>query len=374
MIIGINVTTHYRGGAIQVAFSIVEELSKIERENKYIVFCLEELFTQLNQLNLPSNVELILIDNSPAKISKRKKIVFILEQFVIIKKIQVILTIFGPSYWKPSVPHICGFADGWCYNPDSIAYKHLSSHQRIKRRLLNIYKIYHLKNEGQLFFLETDDAKKKFASVSGIPENCITVVGNTYNASYLSEETQSLVLPKRDEGEIRFLLLSANQPNKNITILNQVVPLLEKKIKHFHFITTLPQIDYNKIILPHIKPYVLNTGPLSIKRCVQLYREVDFSFLPTLLESFTATYPESMFMKKPILTSDLPFAKDLCRDAALYFNPISPINIVETIMKVLSDETIYQKLISNGQQRVKDFPSASQRARLLLDLCIKTKV
>ena len=49
--------------------------------------------------------------------------------------------------------------------------------------------------------------------------------------------------------------------------------------------------------------------------------------LPTLLESFSATYIEAMFHGKTILTSDLDFARDVCGEAAFYFDPLNPQSI-----------------------------------------------
>lgn len=38
--------------------------------------------------------------------------------------------------------------------------------------------------------------------------------------------------------------------------------------------------------------------------------------MPSLLECFTATYPEAMRMERPIVTTDLAFAQGLCGEAA----------------------------------------------------------
>jgi len=369
MIIGINTTTLYRGGALQVAYSLIEELSKTDNTNEFIIFCLDELINQLKQINLPNNFILVKIEFSTAKIRTRRMIIALLDEYIHSYKIQVVLTVFGPSYWKPNVPHICGFADGWCTNPDSVAYELLPFSQRIKRKLLNKYKLIHLKKESQLFFIETEYAKQKFVKISGIHENLISVVGNTYNAAYLSQENQTQILPERESGEIRFLILSANYPHKNIAILNQVIPLLERTINKFYFITTLPSCDFEKLFSPNVKPFIKNIGPIPVTTCVQLYREIDFTFLPTLLESFTATYPESMFMAKPILTSDLPFARDICKDAAIYFNPLSPVDIVKKINTIIFDQNIISQLVINGRKRVLEFPSANERANKLLELC-----
>jgi glycosyltransferase involved in cell wall biosynthesis len=59
-------------------------------------------------------------------------------------------------------------------------------------------------------------------------------------------------------------------------------------------------------------------------------------FLPTLLESFGNIYLEAMSLGVPILTSDRDFARWVCGESALFFDPLSAYSIVESI-KNLSD-------------------------------------
>ena len=73
-------------------------------------------------------------------------------------------------------------------------------------------------------------------------------------------------------------------------------------------------------------------------------------------------------MERPILTSDLPFATDTCRDAALYFDPVDPADIAEKIIRLASDPALQAELVSNGTKRLNDFMDASARARTILNI------
>ncbi|HTL09366.1 MAG TPA: hypothetical protein VL307_13945, partial [Chitinophagaceae bacterium] len=88
-----------------------------------------------------------------------------------------------------------------------------------------------------------------------------------------------------------------------------------------------------------------------------------------MLECFSASYPEAMVMQKPVLTSDLSFARSICRDAAMYFDPLNPADIADTIVRLMTDKSLYDRLVMNGLQRVKDFPTAAQRAAAYIALC-----
>lgn len=68
-------------------------------------------------------------------------------------------------------------------------------------------------------------------------------------------------------------------------------------------------------------------------------------FLPTLLECFSASYPEAGFMKVPIFTSDLSFAKTICGEGAFYFNPMDCKNIASVITSAYKNpDKIKEKL------------------------------
>ena len=76
-----------------------------------------------------------------------------------------------------------------------------------------------------------------------------------------------------------------------------------------------------------------------------------------------------MYMGKPILTSDLPFARTVCGDAAIYFNPLSAEDIVAKIENLLSSKTCYEDLKNRGFIRLKEFCGAEERALQYLNIC-----
>jgi glycosyltransferase involved in cell wall biosynthesis len=94
-------------------------------------------------------------------------------------------------------------------------------------------------------------------------------------------------------------------------------------------------------------------------------------FLPSLIEIFTASYPEAMQMKKPILTSDLSFAHDICGEAAEYFDPVNPADIANKIIYLASNPARRTQLVKNGEKRLLQFETPASRAKNLLDVCEK---
>lgn len=117
---------------------------------------------------------------------------------------------------------------------------------------------------------------------------------------------------------------------------------------------------------------IFNAGPIPINECPSLYDECDFMFLPTLLECFSASYAEAMVMKKPILTSDLSFARTVCHDAAIYFNPMDPDEIADRIVSLADNPEKQRNIIREGERIALTFNTPYERADKFLKICQMT--
>jgi len=360
----INTSNLVIGGGIQVALSVLSELKNYSK-NGYHIFISSEVEKQLEIESFGSNFRFYSIPISPSKIQTRKGVLKKLSSLEYEIQPDVVFTIFGPSYWKPKSIHVQGFADGWCYHSDSIAFNILSIKERIKRRLLNFYKNYYIKKHSDFLIVETNVAKRNIVNYLKIRDRDIFVVGNTYG-SHFDNYVEVITVPKPDV--FNLITISAYYKHKNLTIINEVIKVLkEKSAIQFKFHLTI-----NEEIFKHefgSNPNVINYGPVSNEQCPLKYAECDALFLPTLLETFTASYPEAMKMNKPILTSDLDFAKDICKNAAIYFDPMSAEAIADKILLLCKDKNLYLQLVKKGKIRLKSFETASSRTKKYLDIC-----
>ncbi|MHC4696108.1 MAG: glycosyltransferase [Planctomycetota bacterium] len=100
---------------------------------------------------------------------------------------------------------------------------------------------------------------------------------------------------------------------------------------------------------PAVRGRITNVRPLPQSALAAYYRNCQALFLPTLLESFTATYLEAMHFGVPILTSDLGFARHVCGDAAVYFDPWNPRPIRDAILRLRSDSDLRRELATRGR-------------------------
>jgi len=114
---------------------------------------------------------------------------------------------------------------------------------------------------------------------------------------------------------------------------------------------------------------VMNLGPVAHESCPSIYNQCDFLFAPTLLETFSASYPEAMKMNLPILTSKYSFAKDVCHNAALYFDPMNPKDIVEKINTLIYNFELQELMVRNGKAILSQMESGKTRAEKYLKIC-----
>ncbi len=371
----INTSNLYVGGGLQVALSFLNELKEMEQKHEYSVFLSQAVNKQIDRNGFPSNFFFYLIEKSPASLKTRKNILTIMNGLKAEIKPDIVFSVFGPAYWRPRSHHLVGFADGWVYNPDSVAYDRLSFFRRIKMRLAIKYKLHYLHRDADFYVLETDDAANKLSTIMKKNKSYFFVVGNTFSnvfsdTQYLSEKNKYYIkLPVKTDDEFRLLYVAHNHPSKNLGIINKAIKYLQNY--NIKFIVTIEEQSYSEIFDVDSRDKVINVGPVPQYSCPSLYNQTDAVISTSLLETFSAAYPESMKLKKPLLSSDFSFARDICGDSALYFDALDPKDTSEKIIMLMNDKILQNNLVEKGKKRVKEFETARSRAEKYITLCEK---
>jgi len=252
MIILINTSNLYIGGGLQVALSFIDELRIMDCQHTFHIFISPVISNAINKSKYQNNFKFYIIDTSPSSLMTRNKVVAQLNIYE--KKIQpdIVFSIFGPTYWRPKAKHLVGFADGWVYNPKSIAYSKLSLFERFKMRLKVLYKKYYIERDADYCVLETNDAKNKILkSINSLSINDVFVVGNTYSSIYNEKKYIDIQnkfyikLPEREKNEYRLLYIAHAHINKNLEIIKDIIEFLE--YENIKIILTIDDVSYRKI-------------------------------------------------------------------------------------------------------------------------------
>lgn len=364
----INLSNIQGGGAHQVAVSFLSELSKINANNDYWVVYNPSLKAQVKKLNLASRFASYEVDNSPSTLLYHFKIVHQLDKWVTEFSPDIVFTLFGPTSWKPKVKHLCGFGNSLFLYPKELFNSILPVKARILNSIIYRLKLLNLKRESRYFVVEADHVKQQMIKRMNLSSSHIWVVGNTCSGVFYNEHQEVFKYVPRFENEYRLLVITSFYPHKNIAILKAVCERLHQlDITNIRFFISVTEELLKKNRMYH--PFIIPLGNVPHEKLPSLYEQIDATFAPTLIESFTAVYPESMKMGKPILTSDLFFAHDLCQDAALYFDPLNAEDIVEKIINLYHSSDEQQKLVAKGKEVMKSFLSAEKRAKRYIEIC-----
>lgn len=359
----INVSNNLGGGGLQVALSFLNECVGYP-ENEYHVFLGANTANQIDQGRFPGNFVFYDIPTIPLR--KLGQYLSWLEKSI---RPDCVFTVFGPSYWRPVSKHVEGFARGYWIYPESSFFKTMAPLQKIFYRIRKNIKLFFFKREADAYVVETEDANKRLRRLFGTDQ--VYTVSNTCGAQYFHAQSFAAKLPEKQPGEFRLVTLSAYYPHKNLEIIPKTLDALKGKpgSEKIRFALTLQPEDYRRIIPVRYRDRVYNAGPVPAAEGPSLYKECDAMFLPTMLECFSASYPEAMAMGLPILTSDLDFAHSICGDAALYFDTLAPRDAGGKIMDLLNDRALYGDLVGKGKQRLSTFNTAKERAERYLELC-----
>lgn len=360
-------TAHQRfGGAIQVAYSFIHECKKFT-EYEYIVWLGQGLEPLIDTSSFPDNFKFRTFNFGKISFGETFRINKKLKEFEEIDNPDVIISTSGPTYFNSSVPQIIGFNLPLYIYPESPFLHGLSLYRKLRLFLKKKLHYYFFNRDASVFVVQTDDVNNRVKK--DFPNKEVYTVTNTYNNFYREKRIFENKLPAKDPETFRFLTISSFYGHKNLEIIPLIIDELKNQgINNVEFILTLKEEDAGRLGVQDYNQ-ILNVGPVKPVECPSLYNECDALFLPTLAECFSASYPESMIMKKPIVTTDLGFARSICGEAALYFKPKNASHASKKIVELIEDKSLQSVLVEKGLVELNKFDSAEDRAKKYLSIC-----
>lgn len=362
----INASEIKQGGGMQVTDSLCRTLCDYP-QHTFIVVISSYFKNHLDYLLKYNNVVLYCYD-----INKFNVITLLtgrehyLDSIVESQKIEVVINVFGPTLWVAKCKKITGFARAHLIMPESPYYTRMSVWGRVKEKVFNRILYYYFNRSTDVFFTEnpmiTTRVEKLFKKSS-------VTITNYYNQVFDNKELcKQYILPQYNGTTL--LTISSYYPHKNLEIAVDILKFLDRinSNEKLRFVFSINEEEY--IAIPEkYKNNFLFLGKVDISECPSLYEQSDIVFQPTLLECFTATYPEAMKMLKPIVTTDLNFARGLCSKAALYYDPLNAEDAALTIIKLIKNKELYSELVISGKEQLKEYDNYAVRSKKLISLC-----
>jgi glycosyltransferase involved in cell wall biosynthesis len=161
----------------------------------------------------------------------------------------------------------------------------------------------------------------------------------------------------RNQGNFRTLYVTQYYPHKNLEALVELFATCRQRLSSVVLFITVARSQHGGVerLLRSIErlgleEQIVNLGPVEPGILPSLYARCDALLMPSLLESFSASYLEAMAFGVPVVTSERSFARAICEDAACYFDPRSIDSICSALLRVRDDARYRRALVEAGRR------------------------
>lgn len=162
---------------------------------------------------------------------------------------------------------------------------------------------------------------------------------------------------------VRLVCPAVYYPHKNIEVLLDLASLIMHQNLDYRIVTTVnpdtgaAQRFVDAIVERRLQYVIKNIGQVPLDQMYILYEQCDALLMPTLLESFSIVYLESMHHGLPIFTSNMWFARSVCGEAAKYFDPFNAEDILRSLNEVMPNADAKEALVAVGRRQLASFPT-----------------
>lgn len=350
MLIGIDIRSAIgqRAGIGNYARHLVENLSRLDNSNRYILYanasCEKAVF--INGRN----------KNFEVKVFKCPLVVWHIMVFfdVLFRKIDLYLT---PSYIIPAILPQKRCVIILC---DITGYLFPEYHTLKVRMLTKLTKI--AISKARLILTISKNTKNDIVSYFNVADHFVRVthLAAAENFRVIEDRTYLNDIRIRHNLPDNYILFVGSiEPRKNLVGLISAFDKIKTKVKHKLVIVGgkgwLNSEIYVAIKEKKLENDVVFTGYVSDEELVALYNLADLFVYPSFYEGFGIPPLEAMACGTPVITSDTSSLPEVVGDAALMVNPKNTDVLASSIITVLNDETLRNRMVLDGLSRAKQF-------------------
>lgn len=287
----------------------------------------------------------------------------------------LIYTQFGPHWPGSKLMNIVGCAYSNLFYPEINFWERLPLIKRMIRKGLDFIRMHRIRQARHVIF-ETEDLARRAVALRGLNPERVSWVKPSISSLVALDKVHiptKEIFKKLPPG-FKVLLLSTYNPNKNIELLPHIANALNERDRHNDvlFVITLPLRSENLVRIMRaaqelgVEKRIVNVGPIPHEGCSEAYRACDLVILPSQLESFSNTIAEAWTMHRPLLISDIDWARSLCGTGAAYFQYRNPQSAAEQILLLRKENAYYRNLVVEGERMLRTYPTPADRFKQYL--------
>ena len=285
----------------------------------------------------------------------------------------------GP-YVRTAVPQVLSIHNAYQVYPWSCAHHHPGSRARVA-----VMRWFFRKSLGcaDAALVQTDLMGEYVKAIEGCPPRVAVlpkaVIPTLDDACRpLSPDLEEAI--RGTYGTVTALYVATATPHKNHRLLAGMMEICRRRAINARLVVTLEPKQWATAGGPSAASlagsgHVIPVGWVPKDQLPRLYAAADFCVMPSLLESLSSAHLEAMQWRRPQIVADLPYARDLCGDAALYADPCDALQWALKLQLLQGDTALRDRLVSRGIERLKGFPATwyemAERLRSILADAVK---
>lgn len=274
----------------------------------------------------------------------------------------IIYSVTAPSYFFFKTTEVMRFANAWVTNPNREAYSTLD-YKSIIRNKFYFYIQKKLMRKCSYFITQTEVVKKGICRITGLDETSVCVIPNVLPAFFSQNGTEKYMLSELNY--INVACVAAPFHHKNLLIIPDILRILrdDYNMPYVRFLITIPENDsffkkfMQKIEQNGVRENVQNWGFCSQERLLELYQNSSACFIPSLLETFSASILEGLFFQLPIVATNFDFNTEVAGNAALYYIPKNAKSAADKLSELFSNSRLKDILKMNAKKQIEKYQS-----------------
>jgi glycosyltransferase involved in cell wall biosynthesis len=214
----------------------------------------------------------------------------------------------------------------------------------------------------------SDFTRQTILDAYRIPPDAVAVIHQGYDEGLFAPASAG-------EPDSYFFYPAATWPHKNHRRLLEAFSIVNAERPHFRLVLSgmAKQEDTQvsaQIRLLGLEKVVRRVGYVADEQLPALYGRAYAMVFPSLFEGFGIPLLEAMACGCPVITSNVTSIPEVAGDAALYFDPLDPVDIASKMLMVIDEQSVRGDLARRGALRVRRF-SSDAVGRATLDALVK---
>jgi glycosyltransferase involved in cell wall biosynthesis len=224
---------------------------------------------------------------------------------------------------------------------------------------------------ADLLLSVSDSTRNDIINLLNIRNTIITLHNAADRSIFHKADNASINRVKKKYGITRKYILSVCtiEPRKNLTALLEAFAMMDNHAKHQLVLVGMSgwkSTTLFGLIESHpAKDSIIITGYIPTEDLAPIYTGAEVFVFPTLYEGFGLPVLEAMQCGCPVISSTSSSIPEVAGDACILIDPHDSQGLASTMEKVLSDKTVRNMMVRNGLARSALFSWEKSAARLL---------